>query len=172
MDDEIKNILTEQFKKLPSKLQEVILSSEFKDNIRNIGAKYQFNNEQINKLEDETVFILLGFKSINDYVQNIMKEVSITNSRAQSIYREINVIILNPIMRDLESFLKSQMKEENTVEVSKPIQTTIQTTQPIQKTEQDESANIETNEDLIRKALRENGRTISIKNIVAQLKEN
>ena len=113
MNDEIKNILEEQFKKVPKRVQSVLLSAEFRKKIRNIGTAHQLTFQQLGKLEDETVLVLLGLEPMAEYPENVEKEVGIKENIAQTITMDILNNVIEPVKQDFGIFLTQQLKEDD-----------------------------------------------------------
>ena len=148
MNDEIKNILEEQFKKVPKRVQSVLLSAEFRKKIRNVGTAHQLTFQQLGKLEDETVLVLLGLEPMAEYPENVEKEVGVKENIAQTITTDILNNVIEPVKQDLGIFLTQQLKEDedqikNGVQTSTMPKSTEKASTLKQKMEGGERENVE-----------------------------
>lgn len=108
----VEGILKEYLPKLPQKLREAILSVDFRKNIEVVGKKNSLHINQVGLLENETVLVLLGLESGNDYARNIRRELQITEDRAREITKQINELIFIPVRESLQEFLKKEWEAE------------------------------------------------------------
>lgn len=112
MNEEQEKIIDEQFKTLPKNTQRAIALAPWRFNITEIGKSYNLTPEQIEKLERETMFILYGFESAGDYIQNVIQEVDISQEIAEKIAQSTTEKIFEPILNKKEEFDKSDTSEE------------------------------------------------------------
>ena len=89
MDDGIKD-LKEYLNRLPASAREVILSADWHSRASDIGRKYSLEPSQINSLEYEILFVLLGMEADGDFVENIKKQLNISDLLANQIDEEVN----------------------------------------------------------------------------------
>ena len=91
------NTLIDRFILLPSELQQLIVSKDFRDSIRGIGIKNGLQGDQLSFLENEVLFVLLNLEDVGDLPQNIQDNVKIFKERAITIADELEDEVFIPI---------------------------------------------------------------------------
>ena len=184
------SFMLEQFKALPQQIQDVIVSDEFHLTIKDIGERHQLNSEQVTGLENETVLVMAGLEPLVDLSQNLEREVGITKEQADKILIEVEALFIHPIEETLYKFIEKQLAEETGVDVpatsiqrvqidrtsrNTSVSQTQNTPPPITEPKESPTATPQrdvpqTDQTSILKVLRENGKTLNIKNIIENLK--
>lgn len=124
--DENDKLIVEQLKTLPLNLQQAIEVVPWKMLIQEIGKAELLNPEQIASLEQETMFIIYAFESPDDYIPNIVREVTISEELAYSIAEAVAEKVFDPIQKKSEEVpRKAAMKQPLTTAVSKGPKETI-----------------------------------------------
>ena len=103
MDDKTKNLIKEQYAKLPPVLQKAIQSTDLHDQITAIGTKHQLHIDQMGLLEDEISLLMMGFTEPIEFAGALQENVHVTADQAQKIAADINQEILLPIRDRLEN---------------------------------------------------------------------
>jgi len=120
MDDSLKQILAEQFAKLPKAVQRAIGSADVEKEMRALAERHKLHLDQWQLLENEVFMAILGIKPAQDIVANITKEVGISQERAQEIVADITHIVFEPIREELERELGApQAREEQLSDIEK-----------------------------------------------------
>lgn len=101
MDEETQKIITAQMKKLPKDVRDAISSVDYKKNLQEIVKKGRLLIDKAGKLETETTFVMLGLEPLNDYVQNISRELEIPRERAVAIAHDADELIFKNIRESL-----------------------------------------------------------------------
>ncbi|MEK7176985.1 MAG: hypothetical protein AAB719_01685 [Patescibacteria group bacterium] len=96
--NEEEKLIKEQFDKLPSNLQQAISALPWKALVEEIGKSNALDPEQIVSLEQETMFVLYAFENPDDFVQNIIRAVSVSQETANKIGDSVAEKILGPIV--------------------------------------------------------------------------
>ena len=96
MNEEDK-LIKEQFDKLPQSLRQAIEAVPWKELVQRIGKENNFNAEQLNSLEQETMFVIYAFESPQDYVLNLVREMEVAEDTALNIVEAINEKIFKVI---------------------------------------------------------------------------
>lgn len=109
--NETDKLIEEQLKTLPSNLQQAINAVPWKMLVQEIGKANTLDAEQIVSLEQETMFIVYGFESPNDYVSNVTKNIGVSEDVAYTIAESIAEKIFNPILQKSEELEKSNEKK-------------------------------------------------------------
>ncbi len=101
-------LVQEQFLKLPPALQKALGEIPWKSSVNEIARLHNLKPEQAESIETETMFILYGFESPDDYVTNMVREVVIAEDLAYAIANEVNEKIFKPISVKVEELGKQQ----------------------------------------------------------------
>lgn len=119
--DEVQEI-KEYLNKLPALARQVILSADWHSRINEIGKKYSLGQEQINDLEYEILFVLLGIEADADFLGNIQKQLNISGLLANQIDQEVDARVfayLLDLIAKKEALVET--KPEFGEEIKKPI---------------------------------------------------
>lgn len=101
MTEKLKQTIEEEISKLPKNAQDFIGSIDWLQITEEIGKKYLLTEDEINNLQLETLLVLTGAESVDDYVFNIEDEVEITQEKAEQINKEITDSIFKPIIEKI-----------------------------------------------------------------------
>lgn len=189
MEQNITDILQNQFNKLSKPLQTFIISDDFIDNLKSLGKDYNLDGKKQTVLENETMMIFLGLESFADLEENLIQNAQLTQEQALGVAKDVLKKIITPVGEDLRVFLEREIQEEEERDISniekeegmdtEEIRTVTQTKEvahtvgeakaliqevPLKK----EGTDTDTEE--IKKLLRENSKTVNIKNLIANLK--
>lgn len=107
------DLIKERFKKLPKDIQEAITSSGLSEKFKTMINKHGLRIDQGLALENETMFVMLGFESPDDFVDNVRYEVKVPRDEAKIIAEEINRIIFLPIKSSLKNIRSENVLVEN-----------------------------------------------------------
>ncbi len=107
MDQDTDKLIKEQLAKLPPTLQKALNAVPWKSVINQIAGLHNLKPEQKEIIERETMFILYGFESPNDYVDNMVREVAIDENLALDIATEVNEKIFKIISEKVEELEKT-----------------------------------------------------------------
>jgi hypothetical protein len=113
--DEAQDILKTQFQKLPKNLQDAITSVSLQEKLKKVVKKFMLHIDQAGALENETVLVMLGLESSDDYRENIRRALNIADGRAEMIANNINQEIFLQIRETLKEISQTS---ENTGENS------------------------------------------------------
>ena len=125
--NETDKLIEEQLKTLPPNLRQAIDAVPWKSLVQEIGKANVLDTEQITSLEQETMFIIYAFENPNDYVSNIIREVSVSEESAYTIAESVADKIFDPISQKSESgeateepiVITAETKEEALKELSR-----------------------------------------------------
>lgn len=84
---------------LPPVVQKCIGSAEWKVKIMEIGKKYSLQPAQIKNLEMETLLVALGIESDQEMIENIKRELDISDILAEQLTEDVNQRIYKWIYR-------------------------------------------------------------------------
>ncbi len=103
--------IAEYYSKLPAGAQATFSSMKWMDTLQTICKKYTLSNEQIQTLGTETTLVLLGIVPIEQYVENLMKEVVLPADSMTKMIGEIEDTVLRDVRPELEQAYKSNLSE-------------------------------------------------------------
>lgn len=106
--NETDKLIDEQFNKLPAKLQTVIKAIPWKSMINEISLLKSMDLEKVAAIEQETMFVIYGFESPNDYIQNMMREAQIDEETATTIAEAVN----EKIFKEISNRVSDEEKKE------------------------------------------------------------
>jgi len=168
MEQNVIEILETQFDKLPESLQAFIVSGNFKESIKNIRVSLNLDDKKQTVIENETLMVLLGLESLSDLEKNLKDNAGLTQERALNVVKEIAEKMISPVETDLREFLEEELREElqeENVGKESRQETTINSGEVTTKIEE---RGVSTEE--MKKLLRENSKSVNIKNLIANLK--
>lgn len=97
MEQDTQKIIEDRFRELPESIREVITESGWEKIIRNIVSKNGLRIDQGSVIEHETLLIMLGFETPEDYLNNLINEAEIKPEIASKIAQEVNEQIFSLI---------------------------------------------------------------------------
>jgi hypothetical protein len=100
---------------LPNTLRKYIVESSWLQNIEDIASKYTLNETQTEGLRQETLFILMGMQSLNNFRANLVQELDVTYDQALKIAFDANAQIFGPVMNELRQV------QEGKIETTPPL---------------------------------------------------
>ncbi len=122
IDQNTKDLLKKQFATLPKDIQDAMLSSQFGEKLREISKKHELSVGQMNSLENETMFVMLGIERPDNYIKNLEKEVGLPSSKVREVAQEVNEKIFRLIRESLKKIHRVEESEE--VKKEAPVQAT------------------------------------------------
>lgn len=116
--DQIERRLAE----LPEDVRNAVLSADLGRNVQVIGQAHHLHIDQIGKLEDETMLVMLGFFDPEQFSTQLEQQLLIPAADAAAIASEINSAIFLPIRESLKHFMaeRAVAAEEPHLEPSTP----------------------------------------------------
>jgi len=90
MDSLLTETVVEELKKLPQQIQDLITKSGWEQSVRKIVDKHNLRVDQGADLETETLLIMLGLSSTEDFLSNIKDQTDIPDALAREIVGEID----------------------------------------------------------------------------------
>jgi len=102
--DETAQLIAEQKKNLPRELIEAIEGVAWEHLVEEIGEENSLKAEQIEALERETMLVLYAFESPENYIDNIIGELGISEDSAITIAESITNKIFDPILSKISNY--------------------------------------------------------------------
>ncbi|MFC1801846.1 hypothetical protein ACFLY7_00165 [Patescibacteria group bacterium] len=99
--------IEEQYKKLPSKLQDILSSPKTLETLQTIANDFKLQIDETGELVDETGLVILGLTNREDYASNLEKRLKVSNQVAQNIAKNINEKVF---MQIIDLLKKNQEK--------------------------------------------------------------
>ncbi len=103
MTEEYKKMMAEQFGKLPPELQQAIRSPKLGEDVRKIGESNHLHLDQIGLLEDEVLYLLMGFTEPAEFVATMAKELNLQQPQAEQIASAVGSQIIEPIRNSMKA---------------------------------------------------------------------
>lgn len=97
MDQETLRIIKERFPMLPKSARGALLSDDFQQNVRMIGARFNLTETQSEALETEIFITLLGFSTEEELSSNIQKAAQVPAPSAVQIAAELRKQLATPL---------------------------------------------------------------------------
>ena len=112
---ESKEILKNQFKKLPKDIQDAILAVDLRSKMQFITKKNNLHIDQAETLENEAVFVMLGLEHPGNLVANIAKHVEVSEEKAEVIAEDLNREIFLKVRESLKKIFEKRDAEESSL---------------------------------------------------------
>lgn len=109
--NETKEILRNQFKRLPKDLQDAILALDLRAKMQFITKKNNLHIDQAGALENETVFVMLGLEHPDDLIYNIAKHMEVSKQKAEVIAEDLNREIFLKVRDSLKKIFEERNAE-------------------------------------------------------------
>lgn len=119
MDQDTNKLIDEQLKTLPEPLQRAIVLSPWQTRVQEIARANNLSEPSAESLETETMFVIYRFENQEDFVSNIMRELSLDIAKATMIAGEVDKNVFSPILVRA-SELKDQKGEETHIIEKEP----------------------------------------------------
>jgi len=171
-----------------------VTSGRFEKATKAVGVSNNFNSDQQTVLENEMIMILLGLESFANLEANLIRDAHLTQEHIQKVIEGVLKEVIVPIEHDLRTFLEKELQEETvddsasaegevTSEASSadaPSVATEPSTDVKQETTESKTPVEEPKEEMppidektknMRQLLRENSKTVNIKNLIASLEK-
>lgn len=124
MNEDFLSQVQRRMAELPADVQAAIASAEFEKKVQAIGQRQGLHIDQMEKLGDEIMLVMLGFMSTENFTSNIASEVGVDAEKAARITADVNAEILLPIRESLKT-IASKPTEENAVAAPAPTTTPV-----------------------------------------------
>lgn len=144
--DNTKEILKDQFKKLPKDIQDAILAVDLRSKMQFITKKNNLHIDQTEALENEAVFVLLGLEHPSGLVTNIAKHVEVSEEKAEAIVEDLNREIFLKVRESLKKIFERKDEEGDSFLASSFLGNTAEKTDEEELTKEDILREIEDKE--------------------------
>ncbi len=113
MNEEIFKIIEPRLKNLPEDIKSAILKEDIGGRLAEISKKHSLHIDQSAILENETLMILVGLESSEEYLSNLMKGLRLSHEKAAEIVADVNKTIFADIRSSLQKMAEDIKKEDN-----------------------------------------------------------
>ena len=111
--------IAEYYEKLPKIAQTVFSSMLWMEDLKKIIAKYSLNEVQEQSLGTETMLVLLGIISEEEYEMTVRTDLAVEEDMATKIITDVNDMIIATIRPELaEVYKKNNIVEESTIDMT------------------------------------------------------
>jgi hypothetical protein len=117
MNTNVEQQIQEAFQSLPIEVQQAINNSNWKQTVQNISTEAGLKIEQWRELEFETLLLLIGEESFDDFPKNVKESVKIKRKNLKNVVDQIFERVLTPIM----NIVDKEAAENPQQEVQQPI---------------------------------------------------
>lgn len=93
---------------LPEDVREAVLSAQLGERLGAIGQKHSLHIDQVGKLEDETMLVMLGFFDPDQFNKQLEEQLSLSPADAAAIAQEVNTSVFMPIRESLKRFTEAK----------------------------------------------------------------
>ena len=111
-------LIKERFDALPESIKEIIMSSNYQNDLIEISKKYNLNVEQMGILERETTMVMMGLTNPNNFEAELTRELHVDTTKGSQIVKDINEKIFLKI-RELLKLMNTPVGEEPSLEEEK-----------------------------------------------------
>ncbi len=84
-------------------MQQALNAVPWKSSVKEIAITNKMSFEQVEIVERETMFVLYGFESANDYISNMMREAQVNEEVATTIAKAVDERIFKAVALQLEA---------------------------------------------------------------------
>lgn len=119
MNNETATIFREQLSKMPSEVVDFISSTNWNEELDEIGALYNLSNEQLYSLKQEVALVLAGLIHPDEFIVALEQETGVKGSVLEAIVSSVEAKIFAPIRPALVGFLEKEEGVEETAEGKK-----------------------------------------------------
>lgn len=134
MNEDLVAQIQKRIEELPQDVQAAIASADFDQKIQKIGQKHSLHIDQVEKLGDEIMLVMLGFMNPDDFTSNITTQVHVTPAQAAAIAADVNNEILLAIRESLKK-VSGEVLQHTKLERAQTFQPTASIAPPLHPTD-------------------------------------
>ncbi len=114
MDNETQKIFEEQLLKLPSEVVTFLDTSNWNQDLEDIGSLYNLNSEQIIDYKREVTLVLAGLEHPDDFTSHIQEELLLEGTLLEAIVTATEEKVFSSVRPALLAFFESEVAENST----------------------------------------------------------
>jgi hypothetical protein len=120
MEDDVKQLLAEQFQKLPKVVQDAITSGHITENFQSLAQKHKLHVDQWQTIENLIMLTTLGLLPSENLASRIAQDANVSVERATDLVNDTAITIFQPIREELERQMgHPEAHEESLTDVEK-----------------------------------------------------
>src|SRR3989344_4190275 len=108
MEQGVQKQVQARIEELPEDVQKAIMAADLDRRIQAIGNKHHLHIDQIGKLEDETLLVMLAFTAPSDFASHIQNKCGMSQADAEALATEISNEIFMPIRKSRQDFVEQK----------------------------------------------------------------
>lgn len=108
-------LIKERFTELPKEVRSVITAPEFIKHIKETADRNGLMLDQLDSLQKIILVVMLGLEPASTFVSSVMQELAVGKQKAETISRDVNLIIFGPIREHLKEW-EDEAKQETAEE--------------------------------------------------------
>jgi cell division protein ZapA (FtsZ GTPase activity inhibitor) len=122
-------IIKQRFEVLPQDIKDAITKTDLAGKFDSIANKHGLHIDQNGLLQTETLLVMIGLETTEDYIDNVQKALNISKSETLSIADDVNKEIFNGIRQSLQTMqdefmeAEKEMGDQTDIEPKQNIQT-------------------------------------------------
>ncbi len=113
MDEEIQNNLKQQYLALPPEVRTAIDDIDLPNKLQQVASNNKIMLDQAGALEIETTLVLFGLEPLDDYVNNLVKNVGLPKNQALIVAHDVDELIFKSVREALKKINEETIKTEN-----------------------------------------------------------
>ncbi len=129
---DIQQIIKDRYKELPANIQQAITNTDLAPKFELIANKHGLHIDQNGALQTETILVMLGLETTDDYIDNVKKALEISRNQAIEIAKDVNTEILDSIRDSLRKIQTQDEQEANAQGTITPVATASSAPTPAQ----------------------------------------
>lgn len=97
MEQTLEQQVQEHINQLPKVTREVLIEFNWAERLQELGKRHGLLIDELDALQTETTLVLVGIEPAELFATNLRKHLDITNTETESIMKDINATIFQPI---------------------------------------------------------------------------
>lgn len=98
MEPNQQKLIDDQFKTLPAPLQRAITLTPWRNLVGAVAKSNNLSQEQSQSLELESMLVMYGFESEDDFAGNVARELALDEARAKALASEVDQKVFAPVI--------------------------------------------------------------------------
>ncbi|MBU6370735.1 MAG: hypothetical protein KGH93_00920 [Patescibacteria group bacterium] len=113
MDNFLPDELKQQYAALPRELQAAIAAADLPDKLQTIAMDNKLLLDQAGGVQMETLLVLFGLESLDDYIDNLVKNAGLSRGQAIACAKEADDLIFKNIRETLQKLDEAEKTAED-----------------------------------------------------------
>lgn len=117
--DDIEKQIEARLAELPEDVRNAVLSADLPAQLQEIGRRNNLHIDQIGKLQDETMLVMLGFFGLDQFDEQLTEQLGISPEAATALAQDVSTTIFVPIRESMKGLIEGE-KDAPTAPVAMP----------------------------------------------------